>query len=67
MSSSKDGIEPPDVLTVDQAAQLLQLHVQVVRKLARDGDLPGRKLGGSWRFSRRQLLAWIERGELPDQ
>ena len=52
--------ELPEVLTPEQAAQLLQLAVQVVIGLAESGDLPGRNLDGDWRFSRAGLVAWLE-------
>ncbi len=49
----------PDVLTPAQAATYLQLPVDVVRAEAEGGRLPGRCVGGEWRFSRTALLAWL--------
>jgi excisionase family DNA binding protein len=49
----------PDVLTVDQLAELLQVDAKTVRSLAAKGDLPGRKLGRHWRFSRQAVLDWL--------
>ena len=51
----------PEVLTLPQAAELLQSEVDAVRQLAESGDLPGRTVGGEWRFSRDALLAWLAR------
>jgi excisionase family DNA binding protein len=51
--------EDGDVLTTAEAAQLLRVGESIVRDLAARGDLPGRKLGRHWRFSRRALLAWL--------
>ena len=51
-----------DVLTAQQAAEFLQLSVASVKAKARDGAMPAAKVGREWRFSRRQLLEWIERG-----
>ena len=51
----------PEVLTLAQAADLLQAEEDVVRELAESGDLPGRTVGGEWRFSRDALLAWLAR------
>ena len=53
---------PNDVLTVDQAAEFLQLNEYTVRLLARRRELPGKKVGGSWRFSRKKLLEFVEKG-----
>lgn len=49
----------PDVLTLDQLAELLQVDEKTVRALAAKGDLPGRKLGREWRFSRQAVLEWL--------
>ncbi len=55
--------DPPEVLNVAQAAQLLQLDDKVVVALAEAGTLPGRKLGDQWRFSRAAVLAWLSNPE----
>ena len=49
----------PDVLTTAQLADLLQVDEKAVRDLARRGELPGRKIGRDWRFSRNAVLAWL--------
>jgi excisionase family DNA binding protein len=49
----------PDVLTVEQLAELLQVEEKTVRSLAAAGDLPGRKVGRHWRFSRQAVLDWL--------
>jgi excisionase family DNA binding protein len=49
----------PDVLTVEQLAELLQVDDKTVRALAAKGELPGRKLGRHWRFSRQAVLDWL--------
>jgi excisionase family DNA binding protein len=49
----------PDVLTVEQLAELLQIDDKTVRALAAKGELPGRKLGRHWRFSRQAVLDWL--------
>jgi excisionase family DNA binding protein len=49
----------PEVLTVEQAAELLQVDADTVCTLAREGTLPGRKVGREWRFARAALLRWL--------
>lgn len=49
----------PEVLTTDQLAALLQVDRDTVRRLAARGELPGRKVGGHWRFSRQAVLEWL--------
>ncbi len=51
--------EPPEVLTAEQVADLLQVGVADVLALAEAGDLPGRRLGDHWRFARRAVLDWL--------
>jgi excisionase family DNA binding protein len=49
----------PDVLTIEQLAELLQVDEKTVRSLATKGELPGRKVGRQWRFSRQAVLDWL--------
>jgi putative molybdopterin biosynthesis protein len=54
-------MEPPSeepLLTTAEVAALLQIHPKQVYRLLRRG-LPGRRLGGEWRFLRREVLAWM--------
>jgi excisionase family DNA binding protein len=51
--------EGPEVLTLEELAALLSLDADATRALAEAGELPGRKLGDDWRFSRRAILAWL--------
>jgi excisionase family DNA binding protein len=50
---------PPEVLTLDEAAALLRLDADAVEAAARAGELPGREVGGEWRFGRAALLHWL--------
>lgn len=52
------------ILTASQVAELLQVHLRTVYKLARRGLIPGRKFGGGWRFSREEILKMISTGRL---
>jgi excisionase family DNA binding protein len=51
--------EPAEVLSPGEAAELLQVDQSVVQELAEAGELPGRKIGGEWRFSRTAVLEWL--------
>ena len=48
-----------DVLDAAGVAQLLDADEAAVVELAEAGDLPGRKVGGDWRFLRASVLAWL--------
>jgi len=52
---------PPDVLTVEQLATWLQVDADAIAQLAEEGELPGRKLAGEWRFAREAVLDWLAR------
>src|SRR6266511_2588119 len=58
-SYSFQPFELPEVLTSEQASQLLQIPEPMVLELAKAGQLPGRKLGTVWRFSRVALVEWL--------
>jgi excisionase family DNA binding protein len=48
-----------EVLTLDEAADLLRIDRDELTKLAKSGKVPGRQLGDTWRFTRTALLEWL--------
>jgi excisionase family DNA binding protein len=58
--------EAPEVLTLAEAAELLRADAETVAQMAEDGELPGRKLGGDWRFARSAVLGWLAGREEED-
>ena len=48
-----------DILTVEEAAELLKIPRSSVYKLAQEGKLPAQKVARHWRFHRVTLLGWI--------
>src|SRR5581483_2630077 len=52
-----------DVLTLEGVAALLGVEPDQVAALAERGELPGRRIGGGWRFARAAVLAWLASGE----
>ena len=59
--------EFPPVLTAALAADLLQVHVEYLRKMVREGRVPCHRFPGGreLRFLRDELLEWL--AELPGQ
>jgi excisionase family DNA binding protein len=47
------------ILTVEQAAEKLQLTPKTTRKLLKEGQMPGRKVGRAWRVLETDLERWI--------
>jgi excisionase family DNA binding protein len=50
---------PSGILTVEQAAALLQVRPKTVRALASGGVIPAAKLGKFWRFDETLLREWL--------
>jgi PTS system nitrogen regulatory IIA component len=48
-----------EVLDLREAATLLGLDERVVAEEAANGNLPGRRVGGQWRFGHAHLLEWL--------
>ena len=45
-----------EVLNLKEAADLLRITTRTLRDLVNQGQVPGAKVGGSWRFSRALLM-----------
>ena len=52
-----------EILNIDEAAELLGVSVKTFNKVLHSEDLPARKIGREWKFSRAALIAWVGRGE----
>jgi excisionase family DNA binding protein len=48
-----------EVLTLEEAADYLQLSPETVARRAALGEIPGRKIEGSWRFLLSALDDWL--------
>jgi excisionase family DNA binding protein len=49
----------PQVMTVDQVAEYLQVSKRKVYDLAAAGDIPAAKVGDQWRFYRPEIDRWL--------
>ncbi len=52
------------LLTTEQVAELLQIHINVVREWLKKGKLPGIKLGREWRIDPRDLEEFLEKNKV---
>jgi excisionase family DNA binding protein len=61
--------EFPPVLTTAMAAELLQVHVEHLRRLVREGKIPCHRFPGGreMRFMRDELLDWLKSQPGSDQ
>lgn len=48
-----------EIITPSQVANLLQIHVKTVYRLASEGTIPGNRIGRSWRFSKSDILKLV--------
>jgi excisionase family DNA binding protein len=49
-------------MTVQEISKYLRLHPGTVYRLAKAGQLPGFKIGDSWRFDLQRVDRWLEHG-----
>ena len=46
----------PELLTTKEAALVLRVEIDTLRRLAKTGRIPAVKVGGDWRFFKSRLL-----------
>lgn len=54
-----------EFMNVSQAAALLGVHIQTLRRLARQKKIPAFKVGRDWRFRKEALVRWADEQHLP--
>ena len=52
-----------EIMTPREAAEYLSVHVRTIYRLVKHGEIPGRKIGGSWRFKKDALDEWLSTRE----
>ena len=62
MSGSSDR----EILNVEEAAALLGVSIKTFNKVLHSQDLPARKIGREWKFSRQALIDWVGSGSSTD-
>lgn len=48
-----------EIMTVKEVAEYLKIDESTVTRLAKRGDLPGKKVGYLWRFHRATIERWL--------
>ena len=51
-----------DILNIEEAAALLGVSVKTFNKALHTDNLPARKIGREWKFSRQALIDWVGAG-----
>ena len=52
-----------EILTIEEAADFLQIGKRSLYKLAKDGHVPCKKVLNKWRFERESLKSWVRQGK----
>jgi excisionase family DNA binding protein len=55
-----------DVLGTPQVAKLLRCDPATVRRMVINKEIPGRLVGGDWKFHKAAIIAWLQ-GEVNPQ
>ena len=56
----KKESQVPEILTVKQLADYLQMDEHTIYRLAKSGKIPAMKIGAEWRFKKNLIDKWIE-------
>jgi excisionase family DNA binding protein len=50
------------ILTLEEVSDIFKVSTKTILKMLREEDLPARKIGREWRFSRQALFQWMANG-----
>ena len=56
------GSPDREIMTIEEAAQLLGVSVKTFNKVLHSQSIPARKIGREWKFSRSALIHWVGSG-----
>lgn len=62
--ASKDS--GTDILTTDEVCAFLRIDLAAVEERLRAGDIPARRFGTEWRFSKAAILRWLDGNDAGD-
>ena len=62
MSGSSDR----EILNIEEAAALLGVSIKTFNKVLHSEEMPARKIGREWKFSRKALINWVGSGRSRD-
>ncbi|MEE9613034.1 MAG: helix-turn-helix domain-containing protein [Desulfatiglandales bacterium] len=48
-----------EIMTIEEAANYLQIGKRSIYKLAKEGRIPGKKILNKWRFEKESLRKWV--------
>ncbi len=67
---ARDGVSAKDVnadiLTTEEVCAFLRVGLAAVEERLRAGDIPARRFGVEWRFSKAAILRWLDGNDTSD-
>lgn len=57
--------EKRDFITLDGLRKLLHISPNTAKQIAESGEIPGRRIGKTWKFYREDVVEWIRAGNKP--
>ncbi len=61
--SQRETVDPGhEIFNLEEAARFLGVSVKTFNKVLHSENLPARKIGREWKFSRAALVAWVAAG-----
>jgi|GEM_PF-661753 len=63
-SNAPGGGMIPNIVTAKEVGQYLKLSESTIYKLAASGEIPGFKIGDSWRFDMEEILEMIRESKI---
>jgi len=49
-------------LTIEECVKYLKMSVSTIYRLAQQGKIPATKVGNQWRFQKKKIDEWLEKG-----
>ena len=59
MEKQPEWNDLPAILTPEEAAAFLRVHMNTLLKLLKTGEIPARRVGRAWRINRADLLRYM--------
>ena len=59
LENDLDRVMTDDIMTIKELAEYLKLNEKTAYRLVSEGEIPGFKVGGSWRFRKSDIETWI--------
>jgi PTS system nitrogen regulatory IIA component len=59
MKITQEKVQMHEIMTIDEVAEYIRVSERTVYDWAQKGELPGGKLGTTWRFKRDEIEKWV--------